>query len=136
MKKALIVFGLLIQSILLLPAFIKAPAQTTTEAPVHAKILAHALSTALLEYREKEGRFPEGEGGQIMDALLAGGFFEPARESLNDHGEIIDPWGTPFRIGFNAGNTHPIIHSAGPNLIFEEHSKKSFLAGDDYTYPE
>ncbi len=42
------------------------------------------------------------------------------RKNLNTKGEIIDPWGTPFRIYFSGDGV--LIRSAGPNKRFDDSS--------------
>lgn len=135
MKKPLSVLGFLIFAVLMLPGLIRPPAETTTKATAHVQALAHAVSMALLEYREKSGHFPEGGSGQIMAELRAGGFLEPALETLNDRGELLDPWGTPFRISLDRENQHPVIESAGPNLTFDKGLPMAFMSNDDHSYP-
>ena len=134
MKKALLVFAFLIFAVLMLPGILHPPTESTANAGSEVKQLARALDTALLDYQKEFGKFPEGSAGEIMSALRgkndkAQTFIEPAPTALNDHGEMVDPWGTPFRITFDADSKIPKIHSAGPNLIFEEKPSKH---GDDY----
>jgi hypothetical protein len=120
----------------MLPGLIRPPAEAAIANKVRVKELAHALGTALEEYREQFGHYPDGTSGEIMHALRGGNekgsiFFDGPRESLNEHGELLDPWGTPFRITFDPVQKTPRIHSAGPNLIMEENSSTALIAGDD-----
>jgi len=40
------------------------------------------------------------------------------QNDLNDKGEIVDPWNTPFRFYFSGDEV--LIRSAGPNQIWED----------------
>ncbi len=135
MKKPLLVFGFLIFAVLMLPGLIRPSAETATKAAAHVQALAQAVSLALLEYREKHGHFPEGGSGQIINELRSGGFFDPPPEALNDHGELLDPWGTPFRIGYDPEGQHPVIQSAGPNRTFDKGHPMAFMSNDDHSNP-
>jgi hypothetical protein len=137
MKNILSALGFFVLGILLLPGLIQPPADAVTSNKAQVKALAHALGTALLEYHEEYGQFPEGEQGVIMKELRGGNsrhtvFFECSRDALNDHGEIVDPWGTPFRITFDHAQKLPKIHSAGANLIFEGDSAMHKMMSDDF----
>lgn len=136
MKKTLLVFSSLLFALLLLPGLIRPPAESAIADKARVKELAHAVGTALQEFHEDFGHYPEGMSGQILHALRGGNekgsiFFDCPREALNDHGELLDPWGTPFRITYDPALKTPRIHSAGPNLIREEHSSVAWMAGDD-----
>jgi len=130
-------FGVLVFAILMLPGLLKPPADALATTKAEVKALAHSLGTALSEYYEACGEFPEGEEGRIMKELQGGNrkgtvFFECPREILNDRGELIDPWGTPFRITFDYSRMIPRIHSAGPNLTFEGSSPMGKMMSDDF----
>ena len=134
MKKFLLICGSLIFAVLILPGILQPTGETGAKDGTEVKQLARALDSALLEYRKDFGRFPAGGAGEIVSAL--GGqnekgksYIELAPAAVNDHGEMLDPWGTPFRITFDEVNSVPRIHSAGPNLIFEDKPGKHT---DDY----
>jgi len=42
------------------------------------------------------------------------------RASINDKGEILDPWGTPLQFYFS--HNEVMIRSAGPNKAWEDSS--------------
>ena len=134
MKKFLLVCGFLIFAVLILPGILQPPTETGAKDSTEVKQLARALDDALLKYREEIGRFPEGSAGEIVSALCGRNEKEKAYlvlapTAVNEHGEMLDPWGTPFRITFDTVNNVPKIHSAGPNLIFEDKPGKHT---DDY----
>jgi len=61
-------------------------------------------------------------GGQPPEAIRRNNprgisFFEFHPTALNDKGELIDPWGTPYRISIE-GEATIHIRSAGPDKIF------------------
>jgi hypothetical protein len=140
MKKTLLAFIAVLFATLMFPGLIRPPAEIAMASKVRVQELAHALGTALEEYREEFGHYPEGTSGEIMRALRGGNekgriFFDCPREALNDHGELLDPWGTPFRITYDPALKTPHIHSAGPNLISEERSAIAWMASDDFFHP-
>jgi len=137
MKIVLAVLGFFVFAVLMLPGLIKPPADALATDKAQVQDLAHSLRTALVGYREEHGQFPEGEQDRIMKELRGGNrkeivFFECPREALNDRGEMIDPWGTPFRITFDYSRMIPKIHSAGPNLAFEGASPMERMMSDDF----
>ena len=134
MKKILLVCLSLIFAILILPGILEPAGEAGAKDATEVKQLARGLDAALLEYRKDFGRFPEGSAGEIVSALCGRNEKEKiylvlAPTAVNDHGEMLDPWGTPFRITFDHESGLPKIHSAGPNMIFEEKAGKH---SDDY----
>ena len=134
MKKILLVFASLIFAVLILPGILQPPGEAGARDATEVKQLARALDAALLDYRKEFGRFPEGSAGEIVSALCGRNekekaFLFLAPTAVNEHGEMLDPWGTPFRIAFDHVTGLPKIHSAGPNMIFEEKAGKH---SDDY----
>lgn len=137
MKIVLAVLSFFAFALLMLPGLVKPPADALATDKSQVQALAHALRTALMGYQEAHGQFPEGEQDRIMKELRGGNskrivFFECPREILNDHGEMIDPWGTPFRIGFDYARMIVKIHSAGPNRAFEGVSPMERMMSDDF----
>jgi hypothetical protein len=57
-------------------------------------------------------------------------FFECEPEALNAKGELLDPWGTPFRITFTPESPVPRMHSAGKDGKFDPEIAMMF--GDDF----
>jgi hypothetical protein len=139
MKKALLVFSFAVFAVLMLPGLIRPPAESIISEKMRVRALAHALRTALEQYHTAYGRYPEGTAGQIMLALRGSNekgsvFFECPPESINDHGELVDPWGTPFHIKIDTKKKTPHVRSAGPNLIMEEKSGH-WMSSDDIHDP-
>jgi hypothetical protein len=90
------------------------------------------LAKLLLVYRETIGSVPAGESNaQIMNALRGN---NPERQSwfpyehprLNDRGELLDPWGTPYFF-HSLSRTRLDLHSAGPD--------RELFTADDVTHP-
>ena len=134
MKKIPIIIAFLIFAVLMLPGIIQPPGESTAARGGEVRQLSRALIAALLNYRKEYGQFPEGGAGEIMSALRGKNekevvFIDPPPTALNDLGEMLDPWGTPFRITFDKTSNMPKIHSAGPNQKFEEKPGKH---SDDY----
>lgn len=137
MKTFLTAFGFLIFAVLMLPGVIKPPTDAVTAGKVQVAALSHALGAALIEYHAAYGEFPEGDRAEILKRLQGKNkkdkvFFESPRESMNDAGELLDPWGTPFRISFDDVAKRPLVESAGPNRVFEPASGMHQLFSDDY----
>lgn len=91
-----------------------------------------SLFLALREYKKIVGTYPAGSNADIARALYGKNeknliILIVPRCELNVKGEIIDPWGTPYKIYFAPNEV--LIRSAGPNKVFED-SKAS--GGDDY----
>ena len=77
---------------------------------------------AMQRYAVEYNHFPTGNASEIMAALLGNNaeklqFMEANERTTNSHGELIDPWQTPYRIAFDSTN-HFTIRSAGKNKIF------------------
>ena len=134
MKKALLVIAFLAFAVLMLPGIIHPPGESAANSGSDVRQLARALETALLEYRKEMGRFPAGGADEILSALRGKNdkgqsFIEIPQTAVNEQGEMLDPWGTPFEITFDEQRRIPKIHSAGPNREFQEKPSKH---GDDY----
>lgn len=83
------------------------------------------LFYALQKYKEYTGTFPPGNNADVVKALSGGNSQRVIvdigrRKNLNDKGEVVDPWGTPFRIYFSGDGI--LIRSAGPNRHFDDSS--------------
>ena len=134
MKKILLVCLFLVFAVFMLPGIIQPPGEVSAAHAAEVRELAHGLELALLNYRRDHGKFPEGSEGEIVSALRAPNekgvpYLDLPPAAVNDHGEMLDPWGTPFRITFDEKRNLPKIHSAGSNLIFEDKPGKH---SDDY----
>ncbi len=90
------------------------------------------LRLALDLYLGEQGVYPGGSAAEIS-LLLRGhaigtqnptkaSYVEAAPREVNDRGEFVDPWGTPYRIIIA---TPPRVYSCGPNRVDENG------AGDD-----
>jgi Type II secretion system (T2SS), protein G len=87
---------------------------------------------AVQKYKEHVGSYPAGSNAEVVKALSGENskhvFIEIGRhKTLNDKGELVDPWGTPFKIYFSGDSV--LIRSAGPNKKFEDSSVQN---SDDY----
>jgi hypothetical protein len=118
--------------VLLLPGVSSPPVETRSERQ-QALATATELAHAAQAYREEYGQFPEGDNAAIVTALRGDNpnrtiFFQCPPEALAEHGEIVDPWGTPYAFTFDLPNLKVSVNSAGPNKAFDGHSKHG---GDD-----
>lgn len=87
---------------------------------------AENLILGLQQYKEFTGTYPPGNNVSIAKALLGQSgkkvlILAVRRSDLNDKGEIVDPWGTPFRFYFSGNEV--LIRSAGPNKVWEDDSR-------------
>ena len=109
---------------------------TGREPPLRRSAVQHTgneLRLALKAYESEYGSYPQGSYPQICRTLLGDNpkkihFFERDPKRVNAQSEIIDPWGTPYRIDLSPHPTAPRIQSAGKNRTFEPRTKES----DDY----
>jgi hypothetical protein len=133
MKKLLPILGCIFVGILMMPAFLKRPAHD--EAQQEAVVIeGHRLLEAFAAYREEFDAYPAGGQAAMIRELRGENakqqvFFESPSESLDDKGELLDPWGSPYRITFDSATGEPLIHSAGKNRLFESDGAKH---ADDY----
>ena len=84
---------------------------------------AENLIMGLQQYREFIGSYPTGNNIAIAKALLGQSekkvlILAVRRASINDKGEILDPWGTPVQFYFS--HNEVMIRSAGPNKVWED----------------
>lgn len=73
------------------------------------------------DYHTLMGQNPVGTNAEIMKELMAGNSrgatLGPLEgESLNEKGELVDPWGTPYFFHQLSGDLME-IHSAGPDKV-------------------
>ena len=75
----------------------------------------------IVDYHTLMGANPVGTNAEIMQALMGGNPHQatlgpPEGQGLNQRGELIDPWGTPYFFHQLSGDVME-IHSAGPDKI-------------------
>ena len=81
------------------------------------------IYTACQAFRTEYGGLPESPENCRLKKILGGDnprgieFLFTRPTDLNPNGEMIDPWGTPFRITFDPDSKVHVI-SAGPDKIF------------------
>lgn len=83
------------------------------------------LIMGIQQYREFVGSYPTGNNAQVVKALTGQTekkvlILAVRRASLNDKGELVDPWGVPLQFYFS--NDEVLIRSAGPNKVWEDSS--------------
>jgi len=94
---------------------------------------AENLILGLQQYKEFTGAYPVGNNVSITRAMQGKNdkkvlILSIRQTDLNDKGEIVDPWNTPFRFYFSGDEV--LIRSAGPNRVWED--DVSPLADDLY----
>ena len=92
------------------------------------------LFTALQKYKERVGTYPTGGNLEVSKALQGANsknviiiVGSSKKNSQNEKGEIVDPWGTPLRIYFSDNGV--LIRSAGPNRRFDD---STVIDADDF----
>ncbi len=75
----------------------------------------------IVDYHTLMGENPVGTNAEIMRALMGDNPHQatlgpPEGQTLNDKGELVDSWGTPYFFHQISGD-HMEIHSAGPDKI-------------------
>ena len=90
------------------------------------------LFIALQKYKEQVGSYPIGGNLEVARALQGHNpknviVIVGRKNSTNEKGEFIDPWGTPLRIYFSDNGV--LIRSAGPNRRFDD---STVMDADDY----
>ncbi|XHR29976.1 MAG: type II secretion system protein GspG [Chthoniobacteraceae bacterium] len=78
---------------------------------------------ALNAYYTEYGVMPKGNDAEVLAALQRKNprdimFYEPGSRHLNSKGELLDPWGTPYRIGATKPG-YAWAYSCGANKIDE-----------------
>jgi hypothetical protein len=84
--------------------------------------LVTALATAAESYKTDNGPFPKNLDNHILWFDLSGAdsgkvYMSFTTNQQNDKGEIVDPWGTPYRVWYISDKEIGIT-SAGPDKIF------------------
>jgi hypothetical protein len=103
-------------------AGIAAPATATAEENIPPAIIVENVSRAIRQYGEMFGGNPVGTNPEITAQLNGGNpkqinFIQPeAGMRINEKGELVDAWNTPFFFHQISG-TETEIHSAGPDKI-------------------
>ena len=90
------------------------------------------ILSAIHTYKSQFGELPKGGNRAVFRALRGENprhvvFFECPATRISPDGDLLDPWGTPFKLYFSGEET--LIRSAGPNRQFEDSADKHF---DDY----
>ncbi len=80
-----------------------------------------ALSAASDSYKADFGDYPAGANAAIFKALTGENskqkvYFEPNKNQISSQGEVVDPWGTPYRF-YRSGDVLN-IRTAGANRKF------------------
>ncbi|MHB1216958.1 MAG: hypothetical protein ACYC1L_02020 [Alphaproteobacteria bacterium] len=93
------------------------------------RTLLYAISNAIGEYRDRDGRLPAEDGKTLADALLKGSppVLKLPPDRLNAKGEIIDFWGRPVRYRILPDQKY-VVYSVGA------YGRDEGGAGDDFGF--
>jgi hypothetical protein len=91
-------------------------------APRDATIEVNKVRHMISDYHTLMGENPVGTNAEIMQAVMGGNRHQavlgpPEGQNLNEQGELVDQWGTPFFF-HQLSADHMEIYSAGPDKIF------------------
>jgi len=97
-----------------------------------AQVMILSLDTACKAYYAEYGSYPAGDNAAIVRQFRGDNphktvFLEVESRDLSSSGEVIDPWGTPYKFELRGGKP-PVIRSAGPDRVFGDE--------DDLVTPE
>lgn len=95
------------------------PPRKVSQPEARADILN--VSLMFRDFRTRLGGNPVGSNAEIMKAIMGGNSAQatlgpPPGQTLNDQGELVDRWGTPYFF-HQMSKTHMEIRSAGPDRI-------------------
>lgn len=95
------------------------PPRRAAIADPEAAVDLDKISLMLRDYHTLAGENPVGTNGEIMQAIMGGNpkgaqLGPPEGQSLNENGELIDRWGTPYFF-HQLSKDLMEIHSAGPD---------------------
>lgn len=90
------------------------------------------ILNAIHSYKADFGAFPAGDSRAVFRALRGQNsrkivYFQCSPKSLSSEGDLLDPWGTPYKLYFSGDEV--LIRSAGSDKHFEDSGDKHF---DDY----
>jgi hypothetical protein len=97
------------------------------------------LAFALKSYHDTFNVYPAEDNSNIVRALVGGNLqkivFLNFRRTTEHPNEIVDSWGTPYRITF-LQQTNFVLRSAGKNKIFSDEDDIIFnSASNDFVKP-
>ena len=124
-KEPLIPVGIAILITGLAVALVSGCGYVNAKTDPHAQFNKNAenLILGLQQYKEFTGAYPVGSNLSITKAMMGHSdkkvlILSIRQSDLNDKGEIVDPWNTPFRFYFSGNEV--LIRSAGPNRVWED----------------
>jgi hypothetical protein len=88
---------------------------------IRCKVDLLMLHAEMVNYQNEFGSYPTGDCAQISKTLFGDNprkieFLRPKNMFINQAGEFLDPWGTPYVINFSSANSF-VISSAGKDKI-------------------
>jgi hypothetical protein len=124
-KEPLMPLGLALLVAALAAALVTGCGRVQAKSDPHVQFNRNAenLILGLQQYKEFTGAYPVGNNVSITRAMMGKNdkkvlILSIRQTDLNDKGEIVDPWSTPFRFYFSGDEV--LIRSAGPNRVWED----------------
>lgn len=95
------------------------PRGSTAVPQVEGKMELENVRSMISNFRTRMGENPVGANAEIMKAIMGGNEAKarlgpPEGQSLNEQGELVDQWGTPYFF-HQLSKTSTEIRSAGPD---------------------
>jgi hypothetical protein len=121
-SKAIIIISAATLVALFFLALLMPASRPSRSKSVRCRVNLMMLRSGIENYQNEFGSYPTGDSMQILKKLLGDNpqkikFLRPENMSLNQAGEFLDPWGTPYVISFSSTNSF-VISSAGKDKIF------------------
>lgn len=123
--KRVVIIGIAILAAFLIAAMIYVQYRLSAAKQSIASLQIHALHQSIRAFENEYGMSPNGGNAATITLLTTPTnmqghsvvFLILDKSSLNQKGEMVDPWGTPYRIDArDKGQLE--IQSAGPNKVF------------------
>ncbi len=87
------------------------------------------IANAIFQYRDCQGKFPTGGNADMVAALRSNNLCPFRLDELNDKGEVIDPWGSPYvyRVPGSFFPDEFDLYSLGPDRVDHEGEEENIL---------
>jgi hypothetical protein len=119
-----LIFWLIPLAVIALLVAMLLPAETgpTLNKNARCRVVLREIQAEIGYYKYDFGSYPTGDCAQVLRELFGNNpqkieFLSPQNMSVNQAGELLDPWGTPYIINFPSTNGF-VISSAGKNKVF------------------
>jgi hypothetical protein len=132
MKWIVSAIACLILAVFIMPVFLT-PASRHSPEGRQAAARGMKVVDAMTRHYKEYGEWPAGSHADVIKTLRGENakgivFLEVAHGSVTESGELVDPWGTPYRLSIDQRTRRATVHSAGPDRTFQPVHERA----DDY----